>query len=44
MFARRQTGLVRVHCVDCLDRSNTAQFALGKCALAHQVSSECMKS
>ncbi len=33
----RQTGVVRVNCVDCLDRTNTAQFAIGKCALAYQV-------
>ena len=33
----RQTGVVRTNCVDCLDRTNTAQFALGKCALAYQV-------
>lgn len=32
-----QTGIIRVNCVDCLDRTNTAQFALGKCALAYQV-------
>lgn len=32
-----QTGVVRVNCVDCLDRTNTAQFALGKCALAFQL-------
>lgn len=32
-----QTGIVRVNCVDCLDRTNTAQFALGKCALAFQL-------
>ncbi|RWS18050.1 hypothetical protein B4U79_03976 [Dinothrombium tinctorium] len=31
-----QTGIVRVNCVDCLDRTNTAQFALAKCALAFQ--------
>lgn len=24
-----QTGIVRVNCVDCLDRTNTAQFAIG---------------
>jgi hypothetical protein len=36
-FGRLQTGVVRINCVDCLDRTNTAQFALGKCALAHQV-------
>ena len=35
---RRQTGVVRVNCVDCLDRTNTAQFTLGKCALGFQVS------
>ncbi|KAJ2949841.1 hypothetical protein O0L34_g11156 [Tuta absoluta] len=34
---RLQTGLVRVNCVDCLDRTNTAQFAIGKCVLAHQL-------
>ncbi|XP_048480686.1 polyphosphoinositide phosphatase isoform X2 [Plutella xylostella] len=34
---RLQTGLVRVNCVDCLDRTNTAQFAIGKCVLAYQL-------
>lgn len=34
---RFQTGLVRVNCVDCLDRTNTAQFAIGKCVLGHQL-------
>ncbi|KAK9499830.1 hypothetical protein O3M35_002791 [Rhynocoris fuscipes] len=34
-----QTGIIRVNCVDCLDRTNTAQFALGKCALSIQLSS-----
>ncbi|CAB3223688.1 unnamed protein product [Arctia plantaginis] len=34
---RLQTGLVRVNCVDCLDRTNTAQFAIGKYVLAHQL-------
>lgn len=38
-----QTGVIRVNCVDCLDRTNTAQFALGKCALAYQVSIEASK-
>jgi hypothetical protein len=33
----QQTGVVRTNCVDCLDRTNTAQFALGKCALALQL-------
>lgn len=35
--SRRQVGVTRVNCVDCLDRTNTAQFALGRCALAYQV-------
>jgi hypothetical protein len=34
-----QTGVIRVNCVDCLDRTNTAQFAVGKCTLGFQVSS-----
>ncbi|KAK7474795.1 hypothetical protein BaRGS_00033976 [Batillaria attramentaria] len=33
----RQTGVVRTNCVDCLDRTNTAQFAIGRCALAYQL-------
>lgn len=32
-----QNGIIRVNCVDCLDRTNTAQFVIGKCALAYQV-------
>lgn len=32
-----QNGLVRVNCVDSLDRTNTAQFALGKVALGFQL-------
>ena len=35
----RQRGVVRTNCVDCLDRTNTAQFAIGKYALAFQVNS-----
>ena len=31
------TGAVRTNCVDCLDRTNTAQFVLGKVALGHQL-------
>lgn len=34
---RLQTGIIRVNCVDCLDRTNTAQFAIGKCALGFQL-------
>lgn len=33
-----QTGIIRTNCVDCLDRTNTAQFAIGKCALGYQLS------
>ncbi|KAL3171307.1 hypothetical protein MRX96_013530 [Rhipicephalus microplus] len=32
-----QMGVALVNCVDCLDRTSTAQFALGKCALAFQL-------
>lgn len=34
---RFQTGVVRVNCVDCLDRTNTAQFAVGRWALGSQL-------
>ena len=32
-----QTGIVRVNCVDCIDRTNTAQFSLGVCAFRYQL-------
>ncbi|CAG9859794.1 unnamed protein product [Phyllotreta striolata] len=32
-----QTGIIRTNCVDCLDRTNTAQFAIGKCVLGYQL-------
>lgn len=32
-----QTGIIRTNCVDCLDRTNTAQFAIGKCALGKNI-------
>ena len=32
-----QTGVVRSNCVDCIDRTNTAQFSLGICAFRHQL-------
>lgn len=32
-----QNGVVRLNCVDCLDRTNAAQFVLGKAAFAHQL-------
>lgn len=34
-----QTGIIRTNCVDCLDRTNTAQFAIGKCVLGYQLCS-----
>ncbi|KAL5009502.1 hypothetical protein ScPMuIL_011807 [Solemya velum] len=36
-YGCKQTGIARTNCVDCLDRTNTAQFALGKCALGYQL-------
>lgn len=32
-----QVGVVRINCVDCLDRTNTAAYMLGKTALAFQL-------
>lgn len=32
-----QHGIVRANCVDCLDRTNVAQFGLGKVALGWQL-------
>lgn len=32
-----QTGVVRTNCVDCLDRTNTAQFVVAKAALGLQL-------
>ncbi|KAJ2741016.1 phosphatidylinositol-3,5-bisphosphate 5-phosphatase [Coemansia sp. BCRC 34301] len=34
---RRQMGVVRSNCIDCLDRTNAAQSIIGKVALAHQL-------
>ena len=36
---RWQRGVIRTNCIDCLDRTNTAQFIIGKVALACQVAS-----
>ncbi|XP_070567874.1 polyphosphoinositide phosphatase-like isoform X2 [Ptychodera flava] len=33
----RQSGVARTNCVDCLDRTNTAQFAFGKCVFGYQL-------
>jgi hypothetical protein len=32
-----QQGILRTNCVDCLDRTNAAQFAIAKRALGHQL-------
>ncbi|OZJ05306.1 hypothetical protein BZG36_01584 [Bifiguratus adelaidae] len=32
-----QEGIVRTNCIDCLDRTNAAQFVIGKTALGHQL-------
>ncbi|KAJ3324973.1 phosphatidylinositol-3,5-bisphosphate 5-phosphatase [Boothiomyces sp. JEL0866] len=34
---RFQRGILRTNCIDCLDRTNAAQFVVGKCALGHQL-------
>ncbi|KAI9362705.1 SacI homology domain-containing protein [Pilaira anomala] len=35
--AQEQEGVLRTNCIDCLDRTNAAQFLMGKCALGHQL-------
>lgn len=37
--SHRQTGVIRSNCMDCLDRTNVAQAALGKDALQRQLRS-----
>ncbi|KAJ3191528.1 phosphatidylinositol-3,5-bisphosphate 5-phosphatase [Irineochytrium annulatum] len=37
ILGRRQNGVVRTNCIDCLDRTNAAQFVIGKCAFGHQL-------
>ena len=32
-----QRGVARTNCIDCLDRTNAAQFVIGKRALSHQL-------
>ena len=34
---RFQNGVLRTNCIDCLDRTNVAQFAYGLAALGHQL-------
>lgn len=35
--AQVQNGVARTNCIDCLDRTNAAQFVIGKRALGHQL-------
>ena len=32
-----QRGVVRTNCIDCLDRTNVAQFCVGRCVLKLQL-------
>ena len=34
---REQRGIARTNCVDCLDRTNVVQYAVGRVALDYQV-------
>ena len=34
---RYQSGVLRTNCIDCLDRTNVAQYAYGLAALGHQL-------
>lgn len=34
---KMQNGIARTNCIDCLDRTNAAQFVIGKRALGHQL-------
>ncbi|MCJ1403700.1 phosphatidylinositol-3,5-bisphosphate 5-phosphatase [Xylographa trunciseda] len=34
---KMQNGVARTNCIDCLDRTNAAQFVIGKLALGHQL-------
>lgn len=34
---KTQNGVARTNCIDCLDRTNAAQFVIGKRALGHQL-------
>lgn len=37
VLSPRQQGIVRTNCVDCLDRTNTAQFVVGHVAVGYQL-------
>ena len=34
---KMQNGIARTNCIDCLDRTNAAQFVIGKLALGYQL-------
>ena len=36
-YPSMQNGVCRTNCIDCLDRTNAAQFVIGKRALGHQL-------
>ena len=36
-YMKIQNGVARTNCIDCLDRTNAAQFVIGKRALGHQL-------
>ncbi|MCJ1311331.1 phosphatidylinositol-3,5-bisphosphate 5-phosphatase [Agyrium rufum] len=36
-LVQMQNGVARTNCIDCLDRTNAAQFVIGKLALGHQL-------
>eukprot|EP01114_Cavostelium_apophysatum_P020199 TRINITY_DN6706_c0_g1_i1.p1 TRINITY_DN6706_c0_g1~~TRINITY_DN6706_c0_g1_i1.p1 ORF type:complete len:811 (-),score=116.42 TRINITY_DN6706_c0_g1_i1:131-2563(-) len=36
-IGREQRGVLRTNCIDSLDRTNAAQFFIGKCALGYQL-------
>ena len=36
-MTQMQNGVARTNCIDCLDRTNAAQFVIGKRALGHQL-------
>ena len=37
VYEKKQCGVIRVNCVDCLDRTNYTMTFIGACALYHQI-------
>lgn len=37
IHTKLQNGVARTNCIDCLDRTNAAQFIIGKRALGYQL-------